>query len=248
MDDTMWSALEQERLGLASLLEELTPEQWETPSLCALWRVRDVAAHVAMTPTAPTTSTLLRQLARARGNLWSAGAQIAIDHARRPTGEIVEQLRRDAAARTMPRITNPDNLLMDAIVHGQDIAVPLGIGRRRARPGRPGRLRPGVGHGLALPRQTPPRRVAARRHRRRHRRRRGSGRRGRPPRPPAPAHRPHVGGTSAPPGSRPGAGVLVTRDDVAERPGRTVRARPMATTASAATAPTTADQPGPDHT
>ena len=35
MDDTMWSALEQERLGLASLLEELTPEQWETPSLCA---------------------------------------------------------------------------------------------------------------------------------------------------------------------------------------------------------------------
>ena len=29
----MWSALEQERLGLASLLEELTPGQWETPSL-----------------------------------------------------------------------------------------------------------------------------------------------------------------------------------------------------------------------
>ena len=134
MDDTMWSALEQERLGLASLLEELTPEQWETPSLCALWRVRDVAAHVAMTPTAPTTSTLLRQLARARGNLWSAGAQIAIDHARRPTDEIVEQLRRDAAARTMPRITNPDNLLMDAIVHGQDIAVPLGIARRVPTP------------------------------------------------------------------------------------------------------------------
>ena len=129
MDDTMWSALEQERLGLASLLEELTPAQWETPSLCALWRVRDVAAHVAMTPTAPTTSTLLRQLARARGNLWSAGAQIAIDHARRPTAEIVGQLRRDAAARTMPRITKPDNLLMDAIVHGQDIAVPLGIAR-----------------------------------------------------------------------------------------------------------------------
>ena len=47
MDDTMWSALEQERLGLASLLEELTPEQWEMPSLwrgggcatgCATWR------------------------------------------------------------------------------------------------------------------------------------------------------------------------------------------------------------------
>lgn len=130
MDDTMWRALEQERLSLAALLEELTPAQWETPSLCALWRVRDVAAHVAMTPTAPTTPTLLRRLAAARGNLWSAGAQIAIDHARRPTAAIVEQLRRDAAARTMPRITNPDNLLMDAVVHGQDIAVPLGTARR----------------------------------------------------------------------------------------------------------------------
>src|SRR5690242_21854058 len=119
MDETLWRALEQERLSLAALLEELTPEQWETPSLCALWRVRDVAAHVAMTPTAPSMGTLLRQLVRARGDLWAAGAQVAVDHARRPTGELVEQLRRDAAARTMPPVTNPDNILMDALVHGQ---------------------------------------------------------------------------------------------------------------------------------
>ncbi|MGO4360945.1 MULTISPECIES: maleylpyruvate isomerase family mycothiol-dependent enzyme [unclassified Terrabacter] len=129
MDEVMWMAVENERLGLASMLEELTPAQWETPSLCSGWRVRDVAAHVAMTPTAPTMATLLGQLARAKGNLWAAGAQIAIDHARRPTAQIVEQLRRDAAARTMPLITNANNLLMDALVHGQDIAIPLGISR-----------------------------------------------------------------------------------------------------------------------
>jgi len=129
MDETLWRAVERERLSLAALLEELTPEQWETPSLCALWRVRDVAAHVAMTPTAPSMGTLLRQLARARGDLWAAGAQVAVDHARRPTGELVEQLRRDAALRSMPRVTNPDNILMDALVHGQDVAVPLGIDR-----------------------------------------------------------------------------------------------------------------------
>ena len=129
MDETLWRAVERERLSLATLLEELTPEQWETPSLCALWRVRDVAAHVAMTPTAPSMGTLLRQLARARGDLWAAGAQVAVDHARRPTGELVEQLRRDAALRSMPRVTNPDNILMDALVHGQDVAVPLGIDR-----------------------------------------------------------------------------------------------------------------------
>lgn len=88
-----------------------------------------MAAHVAMTVTAPSVPTLLLQLARAKGNLWAAGAQIAIDHARRPPEQIVEQLRRDAAARSMPLITNADNLLMDTLVHGQDIAIPLGISR-----------------------------------------------------------------------------------------------------------------------
>lgn len=134
MDEGMWHALEQERLSLAELLGGLSADQWEAPSLCSAWRVRDVAAHVAMTPTAPSVPTLVRELVRARGNLWSAGAQVAIDHARRPTEQIVEQLRRDAAARSMPRITNADNLLMDALVHGQDIAVPLDI-RRPMPPG-----------------------------------------------------------------------------------------------------------------
>ena len=35
-----------ERTDLADLLETLTPEQWEAPSLCKGWRVRDVVAHV----------------------------------------------------------------------------------------------------------------------------------------------------------------------------------------------------------
>ena len=35
-----------ERADLASLLPTLTPEQWETPTLCARWRVRDVVAHL----------------------------------------------------------------------------------------------------------------------------------------------------------------------------------------------------------
>ena len=35
-----------ERADLADLLESLTPEQWESPSLCAGWSVRQVAAHV----------------------------------------------------------------------------------------------------------------------------------------------------------------------------------------------------------
>src|ERR1700751_4872503 len=34
-----------EREDFAALLDELSPEQWESPTLCAGWRVRDVVAH-----------------------------------------------------------------------------------------------------------------------------------------------------------------------------------------------------------
>ena len=35
-----------EREDLLDLLEGLTPEQWNAPSLCEGWTVRDVVAHV----------------------------------------------------------------------------------------------------------------------------------------------------------------------------------------------------------
>ncbi len=34
-----------EREEFAALLDGLTPQQWESPTLCELWRVREVAVH-----------------------------------------------------------------------------------------------------------------------------------------------------------------------------------------------------------
>ena len=45
-----WQVITEQRLSLALLLEDLSAGEWEQPSLCACWRVRDVAAHVAMAP------------------------------------------------------------------------------------------------------------------------------------------------------------------------------------------------------
>ena len=36
----------EERADLAAFLSSLTPEQWQAPTLCPGWRVRDVVAHV----------------------------------------------------------------------------------------------------------------------------------------------------------------------------------------------------------
>jgi uncharacterized protein (TIGR03083 family) len=130
MDETRWAEVERERRSLADLLDGLTPEQWENGSLCTRWRVKDVAAHVAMTPIpAPGVLTLTAELVRSGGKLWDAGAQIAINHARRPSAQIVDELRRYAGSRRMPTFVNPENLILDLLVHGQDIAVPLDIDR-----------------------------------------------------------------------------------------------------------------------
>src|SRR3712207_2360013 len=44
--DDVWRSIDSERLSLADLLDDLSPAEWATPSLCTGWRVRDVAAHL----------------------------------------------------------------------------------------------------------------------------------------------------------------------------------------------------------
>ena len=62
-----------ERTDLADLLETLTPRQWEAPSLCQGWRVRDVVAHVMKRPIGPGAELWPRHLGvRARFALPAA--------------------------------------------------------------------------------------------------------------------------------------------------------------------------------
>lgn len=130
MHDAMWALVAAERLSLADLLDDLTPDQWETPSLCTQWRVRDVAAHLAMTPAgAPGVGEMARALLRTRGHLWAAGCDVAVAYAHRPTARLVDELRSSAGSRTKPVFVTSENILLDLVVHGQDIAIPLGRDR-----------------------------------------------------------------------------------------------------------------------
>jgi hypothetical protein len=38
--DVVWRTVDSERASLADLLDDLSPAEWETPSLCDAWRVR----------------------------------------------------------------------------------------------------------------------------------------------------------------------------------------------------------------
>lgn len=125
--DDVWRAIDAERLGLADLLAGLTPEQWEVPSLCAGWRVRDVAAHLTLAQSGIAASAVA--LLRARGSLDRMIYDTALRQARLPPARYPALLRGMAGSRKKaPGISHLEPLI-DVLVHGQDIAIPLGLAR-----------------------------------------------------------------------------------------------------------------------
>jgi uncharacterized protein (TIGR03083 family) len=122
-----WRVIAGQRLALADLLEGLSAQEWERPSLCAGWRVRDVAGHVAMAPQVLGIRTMTVEMLRAGGRFHRLNHDLAVRHAQsRPTERLVAELREHATSRRLPPVTSYRNVLFDILVHGQDIALPLG--------------------------------------------------------------------------------------------------------------------------
>ena len=126
--DAVWASIDAERSTLADLLDDLREPEWEHPSLCAGWRVRDVAAHLTF------GTARVRDVAgpalRARGNFDRMAHDTAVDRAAAPTAELVAAIRATVGSRRhAPGVTFHEPLI-DVLVHGQDIAVPLSRPRR----------------------------------------------------------------------------------------------------------------------
>jgi uncharacterized protein (TIGR03083 family) len=124
-----WRVIEQERLSLAALLENLSDDEWNAPSLCEGWRIKDVAAHVALAPQAPGPLAMVVEGVRAGGRFHKINHDFPVRHAERPGADLVAELREHAASRRLPKVTNYRNILFDVLVYGQDIAIPLGLPR-----------------------------------------------------------------------------------------------------------------------
>lgn len=138
MNDPIWAAVAEERSTLVELLRDMPESAWDTTSLCAGWRVRDVVAHLVLV-TRVTVASLLVNLVRARGNIDRLIHDTAVRHAdRTPTAALLAELEATIDSRAVPVGTTPVDRLMDLLVHGQDIAVPLGVDR--VMPSTPARL------------------------------------------------------------------------------------------------------------
>lgn len=124
-ENAAWRVIHRERGALADLLETLAPEEWDRPSLCAGWSVRDVATHLSTGPDYDLRSTVAAAV-RARGSYNRMVHDEAQRRSRRPTAEIVADFRRLDGSRRVPSIVTYREALLDILVHTQDIVIPLG--------------------------------------------------------------------------------------------------------------------------
>lgn len=124
--DTIWRTIDRQRIDLADLLDTLTPEQWQAPSLCAGWTVRDVAVHITQGHASRKDMALAAIRAGFRFNTMIH--RVAVEDTSTPD-EITAAMRTMIGSRRRPPMTADADPLMDVLVHGQDIAVPLGIAR-----------------------------------------------------------------------------------------------------------------------
>lgn len=126
MDDSdVWSAVDRRRRAIVDLLAGLAPGEWDTPSLCEGWTVRDVAAHLTMPLLTMRQLTLLA--IRHPGGTNHLIREGSIDLARRhDPGQLLHRLDLLVGRhRAFPGLTCRESLI-DAIGHTFDIAIPLG--------------------------------------------------------------------------------------------------------------------------
>jgi uncharacterized protein (TIGR03083 family) len=122
-------AIAAERRDLAVILAGLPPESWDAPTLCRGWRVREVVAHITM----PFRYRPLRfafEMARSRGNFNRMADRCARRDGIAPPEELAAALRDNERNPWKPPGGGFEGALTHDVIHGLDITVALGLGRR----------------------------------------------------------------------------------------------------------------------
>ena len=117
-----------ERRELATLLDGLSAEQWDAPSLCADWTVGHVVAHLTM-PLRYSKTRFLLGLVKAGGRFQRMSDAAARRDVTLPRAQLIAALRDSADhPREIPG-GGYEGALTHDVIHSLDITRPLGIER-----------------------------------------------------------------------------------------------------------------------
>ncbi|MFE6511463.1 maleylpyruvate isomerase family mycothiol-dependent enzyme [Nocardioides sp. NPDC057767] len=118
-----------ERRDLADFLETLTPEQWDRPSLCSGWTVRDVVAHLISYEEVGLVGFLGR-FARQGFSFGTMNQRRLEEFGARTSGELIAYVREHAKPSGPTAVADARIGLTDGLIHHQDIRRALGKPRR----------------------------------------------------------------------------------------------------------------------
>jgi len=129
--DAVWGAIDEQRTRTVDLLEGLSTDQWDHPSLCEGWTVRHVAAHLTLQQQAIRDAVafiahhprMLRSVTLNATIHDSAVLQAQLLSSQ----EVIARIRAMIGSRRHNAFVTPLETLTDILVHGQDIALPLGL-------------------------------------------------------------------------------------------------------------------------
>ena len=127
-DSDLQPAVAAEYLALADLLEPLPVERWDTPSLCAGWRVHEVVAHMTM-PARYSVAEFESELRQSNGDFTDLSNRVAARDAALPTATLLDNLRSEVMSQWVPPGGGYAAALNHVVIHGLDVTVPLGADR-----------------------------------------------------------------------------------------------------------------------
>jgi uncharacterized protein (TIGR03083 family) len=114
-----------ERADLAGLLASLSPEQWDAPTLCEAWRVRDVVAHM-FSYDELSTGDLMRRFAKGWFVLDRVNAAGVTEYNRRSPDELLALVETHLEPSGLTALFGGMVALIDGMIHQQDIRRSLG--------------------------------------------------------------------------------------------------------------------------
>lgn len=122
----IWPLIHEQRNRVGDVLETLNASEWEIPSLCEGWRVRDVVAHLIQTHLV-TQGSLVSDWIRSGFSLKARNTRGIDIRKTTPSAELLRLYRETAGRKTYL----PGQLtysLVEVVIHGEDIVRPLGRG------------------------------------------------------------------------------------------------------------------------
>ncbi|OBI64982.1 hypothetical protein A5667_28095 [Mycolicibacterium fortuitum] len=120
------SLARQERQEFADLLDDLSPQQWQAPTLCSGWNVRDVVAHT-IAYLGQTRMGLTAALLAARGQIDRLN-ESALRTAAGPE-ELRGLMRAGVDPSGVGALYGCRVALIECLIHQQDVRRPLGLPR-----------------------------------------------------------------------------------------------------------------------